>query len=153
MIMDEHQDELRATPILRGSSRRDAFKVPAGFFDRFPNQVQSKVLQDQRPKRFLGLWPERAFRIAVLGAFTLLVGLGLWMRPTTPVGSATTAELGEVIHPEELLELEMEDDILFATLAEDGPVLNTVALALSEKELTAYVEFEDLSLELLIEEL
>jgi hypothetical protein len=63
------------------------------------------------------------------------------------------AEDLEPVHPYELLDMELDDDLLFATLTEDGSVMNTVTLALSEREITAYVEYEDLSLELLIEEL
>jgi hypothetical protein len=152
MIMDEHQDELRDTPILRASSRRDAFEVPEGFFDRFPNAVQGRILETKGR----GIWawngPAWAIRIAFMGSLSLVLGLAFWYWPSEPEPSVMAEDL-EPVHPYELLDMELDDDLLFATLTEDGSVMNTVTLALSEREITAYVEYEDLSLELLIEEL
>ncbi|MCB0770867.1 MAG: hypothetical protein KDC00_10735, partial [Flavobacteriales bacterium] len=82
--MDEHQDELKDTPILRASSRRDAFEVPEAFFDRFPHTVQERILRTKGRGTWMLNGPAWAIRIAYMGIIALVVGLAFWHWPSDP---------------------------------------------------------------------
>ena len=152
MIDPNDTDELKDAPLLRGIPLHDPFVVPDGFFDRFPQTVQARIAAQQpaswtdrlaallRPRRVIGS----------LAVITIVVTTWtLW-----PSGTSTgTASLGVAVEPEEVLSNDVDDELLFATLASDGPLLDAIDLPLTDSELEAYLENEELPLDLLLEEL
>ncbi len=147
----QDNDELRNAPGLKDLRRSDPFTVPEGFFERFPQRVQQRVVQLERQNErhtVFGKW-------AWYGAAAMaMLALGIYfLRPGTP-SSATnitgqTAALN--VEPEEL-DLESWDPIeLYAALNDDR---STIAItALESDELAAYIEHEELPLDLILEEL
>lgn len=145
-------DELKDATLLRGIPQHDPFVVPDGFFDRFPQTVQARIAA-QRPTT----WTDRLAgllrpRIAISGLAVLAIVATTWtLWPSGP--SAGTAALGAAVEPEEVLSADVDDELLFAALDGDEPLLDAVELPLSDTELEAYLENEELPLDLLIEEL
>ena len=150
---EQHSDELKDLRILRGLSKGDPFVAPDGFFDHFPHTVQQRIVDAHRPSPLAGLFSSWVPRTAIATVLLLLVGTIVWFQwPDSDPGNAT-AEHGEQVLPDELLDMDFDGDLIFATLADEEPVMNTVDLALTECEMTTYVEYEELSVELLFEEL
>jgi hypothetical protein len=150
---DEH-DELKGAPLLRSIPPHDPFVAPDGFFDRFPHTVQAHIATSKRRPAWqlaMGLPALRlAFGSAVVAGVAALVW-SLW--PAAPV-----EPIAEVPPPsteaDALLLESMDDDLLLeAWDTGDAPALEEVDLPLDEDELLAYLENEDIPLDLLIEEL
>ncbi|MEZ4738052.1 MAG: hypothetical protein R2818_01520 [Flavobacteriales bacterium] len=151
MQEDQHIDELKDLPVLGKMPKRNPFMAPEGFFDHFPHAVQHLIVDAPRHSPWAWLFTSWVPRIATV--LLLVIGSIAWFQWPEGEQGIASAEPGEQVLPYELLDMEFDEDLIFATLAHDEPVMNTVDLALSEREMTAYVEYEDLSLELLIEEL
>ena len=145
-------DELMDAPLLRSIPQHDPFVVPDGFFDRFPQAVQERIAA-QAPIS----WSDRLAamlrpRVVVGSLAAIAIVATTWMlRPAAPSGS--TISLGVAVEPEEVLSNEVDDELLFAALNSNEPLLDAVDLPLSDAELEAYLENEELPLDLLMEEL
>ncbi len=150
---DEH-DALNEAPTLRGLSNHDPFVVPEQFFERFPHAVQQRISAESRTQRS---WPGGLFRVPRLRVFfgsvaLVAVVLAAWLvRPTS--APAPLAAVAVNIEPEEILHEDVDTEMLFTALDEEDGALNTLGLSADEDELLAYLENEDLPLELLIEDL
>ena len=152
MIDPNATDDLKDAPLLRSIPQHDPFVVPDGFFDRFPQTVQARIAA-QRPTA----WTDRLAallqpRLAIGSLAVLAIVATTWMLwPSGP--SVGTTSLGAAVEPEEVLSADVDDELLFAALASDEPLLDAIELPLSDAELEAYLENEELPLDLLIEEL
>lgn len=152
MIDPNNTDELKDAPLLRSIPRYDPFVVPDGFFERFPQTIQARIAA-QRPSS----WTDQLAlllrpRVAIGSLAVLAIVATIWT--LWPSGTSTgTAALGAAVEPEEVLSTEVDDELLFAALASDEPLLDAVELPFSDTELEAYLENEELPLDLLIEEL
>ena len=152
MIDPNDTDDLKDAPLLRSIPQHHPFVVPDGFFDRFPQTVQARIGAQQPTS-----WSDRLATLlrprVVVGCLAVLAVVAttwtLWPSRT----SAGTTELGGTVEPEEVLNNEVDDELLFAALMSDEPLLDPVDLPLSDDELEAYLENEELPLDLLIEEL
>lgn len=147
-------DELKDAPLLRAIQVQDPFRVPDGFFDRFPADVQARIVE--RKGRPIGAgWmavPGWLRVSSAIGAVVLIIGAVVLLRSTpadqemaaVPVIDLTTDDL--LLDRYEMSELvrsiEEPDDLMAAI----GPDVDHDALAL-------YLENEELPLDLLIEEL
>lgn len=132
-------------PLLRSIPKADPFHVPDGFFDKFPQVVQQRVqgVTGTRIRTTITWWP----RIAIGSLGVLAVVLSVWLvRPASSATPILTAE------PEELLENGLEEDLLLAATAHVD-LLEPVALPDDDAVVMAYLENEELPLDLLIEEL
>ncbi len=152
MIDPNNMDDLKDAPLLRSIPQHDPFVVPDGFFDRFPQTVQARIAAQQPTS-----WSDRLVamlrpRVWVGAVAVLAIVATTWSLWPTGTPSATSAH-GVAIEPEELLSTDVDDELLFAALASDEPLLDAVDLPLSDTELEAYLENEELPLDLLIEEL
>lgn len=145
-------DDLKDAPLLRSIPQHDPFVVPDGFFDRFPQAVQARIAA-QRPAR----WSDRLAALlrprVAIGSLALLAIVATTWTLWPSGASKGTSALGVAVEPEEVLSAEVDDELLFAALASDGPLLDAVDLPLSDSELEAYLGNEELPLDLLIEEL
>lgn len=152
MIDPNDTDDLKDAPLLRSIPQHDPFVVPDGFFDRFPQTVQAGIAAQTSAS-----WSDRLAAVlrprVVIGS---LAGLAIvattWTLWPSEISDGTAA-LGVAVEPEEVLSTEVDDELLFAALMSDEPLLDAVDLPLSDTELEAYLENEELPLDLLIEEL
>lgn len=145
---DPHDDLKRIAPTLHGLDRRDPFVVPEGFFDRFPHDVQAAIAAGRQRKG----WSARPLfvrRIAVALPVAALLAGTWWgfQRNDGPVGPelASTPSLDELTWSE-------EHDLLASIAEEDLPTLGTTTLELTDDELAAYIEHQDIDLTELIAE-
>lgn len=150
--LDEH-DALHEAPTLRGLSTHDPFVVPDRFFEHFPQAVQQRIAAEhaKRPSWSgpFNLTPWRVFA----GSLALVaVVVAAWV--AWPISSPTPiAEVNMNIEPEEILYENVDTEMLFTVLEEEDGSLNTLGLSAVEEDLLAYLENEDLPLDLLIEDL
>lgn len=152
--MEPHDDtnDLSQAPLLRSLGKVDPFRVPNGFFDTFPQQIQQRITAKTNTKARSGnwlagpLWPR--FALGALAA--LLIAAGTWLAWPAP----DTASVGFAsVEPEELLDTGVEDDLLYAALGHEDDLMDPVALSYDDAEVMAYLENENLPLDLLIEDL
>lgn len=151
----EH-DPLQDAPLLRSIRREDPFRVPDGFFERFPHLVQERI--NQQPPELFG-----RFRIALVrrsmtfASVVLVIGVVAWLVARSPDMQPTTKDLVHRtefdIAPEELFLVGDGDISLLEDLDPSAELLSEVGTGLSDDELVAYLEQDDLPVELLIEEL
>ncbi len=149
------QDPLDDAPLLRSIPRTDPFVVPEGFFESLPQQV---IARTRRPlpvwRRALSAWQQAhpalkmaglALVIAVSAVpFMLNDGSGT-MRPNDKVAVSPGAE--------DVDALLYDDHDLLVALAMDQEAFSPVGADVPEDELIAFVEQQDLSLELIAEAL
>lgn len=155
--MERHDqpDELRDAPILRGLSKDDPFAVPDGFFDRFPHAMQAHIAHREAGgvTRTTAWWsalllPRSIAAMAMISAL-VLVAWQIWPTTEEPAVLAETA----AIEPEELPWTAVNSDMLYETLGEEGFSSVPMDLPTDTDVLFAYLENEDLDLDLLTEEL
>jgi hypothetical protein len=146
----DDQNELNHAPQLRNRATENPFVVPDGFFDRFPQEVQQRIRTEARPGRGLrlggALWPRLAIGSLVAAAMVATVWT-VW--PAAPLNAHSIASA----EPEELLDAGVDEESLYAALAQEEDLMDPVALPNDNAELLAYLENQDLSLDLLIEDL
>jgi hypothetical protein len=144
----EQHDELKKAPFLRSLPKVDPFVVPEGFFEGFPHAVGSRILK-QRSKR--AGWSAFILRPSVVGAFAVFaVVLLAWF--AWPVQEHLESLSEQVIEPEELPQGTWDTDFLYEELGEEG-FATTMDLPMDDEVLFAYLINEDLSLDLLTDEL
>jgi hypothetical protein len=146
----EHTDDpLKEAPQLRSlKGRPEPFIAPPGFFDRFPHMVQDRiVVQKAGPSR--GVWLKRlALSIGVVAMV-----FAIWRalpNSDRPIEDAFNAGLVLDISPQEL---PMDEALVWEVYADaDRPLFGEVTLELEEHELYAYLEHENVDVELLMTE-
>lgn len=153
--MERHDDpnELNEAPFLRGIGRHDPFVVPEGFFDRFPSQVQHHLLAHAERKvgfRWTGLFERSWPRVMAGSALAAALAVLVWLAWPHPKEESTTFA---ALEPEEVLDEGLDDEILYHTILEEEDLMTTVSLPDDDAEVLAYLENEELPLDLLIEEL
>jgi hypothetical protein len=146
------QDELREAPLLSKLRGSDPFVVPEGFFDRFPMEVQQRIHQRER-----GRWSLRpVFRPAwVIGTtlVALVVAVFVVLRePTSPDLLSDVAD-NAMLMPDELELDDWSSDHFLAELASEEEAFTGVAHDMNAEELAAYIEHEELPIDLILEEL
>lgn len=143
-------DELHDAPLLSKLRGSDPFVTPEEFFERFPQEVQQRIRSHER-----GGWTLRPkFRPAwVIGTTVmgLLMAVSVLLRePTSP-----TLQAGEELPamPDELVLDSWDDDQFLAEIVSEEGTVTGVAHDLDAEELAAYIEHEELPIDLILEEL
>ena len=149
----ERHDELNESPTLRSIAKEDPFVAPQGFFDTFPQVVQQQIQTRTAAERegLLARWSDALWPRITIGSLAgiaiVTIVWSVW--PTT---DTTPTELAQT-QPEELHESDVDEDLLYATLYTENDLMAAVALPEDDTEVLAYLENEDLPLDLLIEDL
>lgn len=146
-------DELREAPLLRSLPKEDPFVAPKDFFEFFPHTVQQAAYQVDRERRrhtpLLGdVKPLRFFGSAAALLGLLVAAIVLWPAPT-PAGPAVAQEWTV----DEMLYTDLDVELIYADADIDTDLMDLVSLPEDDQAVLAYLESEDLPLDLLIEEL
>lgn len=146
-------DELREAPLLRSLPKEDPFVAPKDFFEFFPHAVQQAAYQVDRERRrhtpLLGdVKPLRFFGSAAALLGLLVAAIVLWPAPT-PAGPAVAQEWTV----DEMLYTDLDVELIYADADIDTDLMDLVSLPEDDQAVLAYLESEDLPLDLLIEEL
>ncbi|MBL7945054.1 MAG: hypothetical protein JNN32_03250 [Flavobacteriales bacterium] len=146
-------DELREAPLLRSLPKEDPFVAPKDFFEFFPHAVQQAAYQVDRERRrhtpLLGdVKPLRFFGSAAALLGLLVAAIVLWPAPT-PAGPAVAQEWTV----DEMLYSDLDVELIYADADIDTDLMDLVSLPEDDQAVLAYLESEDLPLDLLIEEL
>jgi hypothetical protein len=141
-------DPLDKAPMLRSlKGAPDPFVVPDAFFVRFPHTVQGRAVATG--SRSVN-WSSRL--VWALGMLALVATL--WFALPQGEGSGTLPQHTEFaldVHPEEL---PVNEHLVWDVYADAGqPLFGEVLLELDERELHAYLEHENVDVELLMLEL
>jgi hypothetical protein len=148
--LERTDDPLNEAPLLRSlKGRPEPFVPPAGFFDRFPHMVQDRVVMKQVGPS-IGIWLKR---LAVSIGIVAVVLAVWWARPNSdrPLGNSVNEELVLDVAPQEL---PLDETLVWEVYADaDRPLFGEVTLELEEHELYAYLEHENVDVELLMTEL
>lgn len=151
MERTDEPNELSDAPTLRNLSRNDPFVVPEGFFDAFPHAVQQHALAGTKtPSRLASGWQRMLRPAFAIASITILATAALlWMeRPRT-----IPAEQNVAWSADELLDADMDVEVLYTEYPVDGDLMDAVHLPQDDEAVLAYLDNEDLPLDLLIEEL
>lgn len=150
MEHDNH-NELKDAPILRGLRGHDPFASPAGFFDRFPHQVQGAV--PRTPQR-LPAWRRPGVWAGAVAAVLAVVIVSVRWNDGPTTSPATVAETPIT---DDLDDLMWTDGYPLTTMELAGVIedthLGTADLPLGPDEWLGYLYHADIPLDLLIEEL
>lgn len=145
---DHTTDPLNDAPILRSlKARPDPFVVPAGFFDRFPQALRSRPAKHQ--VAFDGIWMKR-FALSI-GVIAVILAVW-WALPIADryATDATGRELAIDVSPDEL---PLNESLYWELHTDpDQRLFEEVMIELDENELMAYLEHENVDVELLIQE-
>ena len=145
MIEEEENDPLNEAPMLRSlKGRPDPFVVPDGFFDRFPNVVQQCVAGKRSS------FPLFGYRWAALVIGVTVAAMAIWW--ALPVKNAQVddplARSPIDISPDEL---PIDEYAIWEIYTDPTtPLFEDVSIVLDETELIAYLEHENIDVELLI---
>ena len=152
---NEH-DELKDAPMLRSIPKVDPFVVPDGFFDRFPHQVQARVAQRTSLVERIGTWL-RSFswpvQLAGIATIALLIAGPLYfvLRPASITEGNGVATID--VAPNELDPYTLDETDLYTAIDDAPALMAAVGDGFTPDEMAAYLEHEELPLDLLIEEL
>lgn len=147
-------DELKDAPFLRSLPKADPFEVPDGFFDRFPHQVQATVTaQRAAASRGWSFGTSIALRIAGVTAIVALIATASFFFMRAEAGTDEIAATEITIAPNEIDLDMMDDQDLFAMIDDSPELISEAGEGLNHDEMAAYLENEELPLDLLIEEL
>ncbi len=138
-------------PFLNSLPKTDPFVVPAGFFERFPETIAESIAE--RPsfyQRLMAglLMPRISPQIALGSVITVLaLGLVFWLRePAKDAGTPSAMNHQIAVEP-----ADWQDAELYVLLEEEPDLWEGVSGSISTSALEAYLETEDLDLELLNE--
>ena len=150
MKEQEHMhDPLNEAPLLRSlKGKADPFVAPIGFFDRFPHTVQERIIKKDVSAD--AIW----FKRLALSCGVIAVVIAVWW--ALPVGDPSAADpiSEELVIDVSQEELPMDESLLREAHSDpDQPLFENVMIELEEDELMAYLENENVDVELLIEEL
>lgn len=139
---DENGELRRTAPTLFGIPKMDPFLVPNGFFERFPHQVADGAKAPDRGN--VWSWPRR-LGIA-LPAMAVVCLLAWWAArpvhntlPTPEIPQLSLAEFEAYTSYTDLPAPTVEE--LRAI-----PPMDSVGIQLTDEELLAYIDYEQLSL-------
>lgn len=145
-------DELRDAPLLSKLRGSDPFVTPEGFFERFPMEVQQRIRSRERVGWSLRPVFRPAWGIATLMVALVVTVFMVMREPTSPdLQAELTGEPATI--PDELVLDNWDDDQLLAEIASEEGAVTGVAHDLDAKELAAYIEHEELPIDLILEEL
>ena len=147
-------DALKDAPILRSIQAQDPFRVPDGFFDRFPTDVQARIAE-RKGRSFSSGWmavPGWLRISSALGAIALIVGAFLLFR-STPTDQEMAAVPAIDLTTDDLLLDRYEMSELVHSIEQPDGLMAAIGQDLDRDDLALYLENEELPLDLLIEEL
>lgn len=149
--METNNEEMESSPLLNSLPKQDPFVVPAGFFERFPQSFSERLTE--RPSFMQRLLAQIVVlqpspRLA-LGSVLAVLALGFVFWFQEPAEEASEQSLVAQEFPME--PIEWQDAELFALSDESSELWASVGSDISTTELEAFVENEDLDLELLNE--
>lgn len=145
---NEH-DELKDTPFLRGIAKVDPFVVPERFFDTFPHAVQQRALIQNGVPTFRYGWLRPAL---ITGALATVVCL-LLLWPFASDQSAQPVAAEHAWTESDLLHGDVDPELLYTEFLIDTDLMEAVELPQDNDAVLAYLENEDLALDILIEAL
>lgn len=154
--MDQHTHEERApgAPFLNALPKTEPFVVEPGLFERFPHQVQALAVERGRASMGWSLWRRVAIALPVIALAA--VAMWWWQRDQAPPAATFAAVEVTPLTNEEIDDLDGTD--LLATTEEVLPTssddhrLGEVDMRLDERELLAYLEYENTDITELITE-
>jgi hypothetical protein len=146
-------DDLHEAPLLRSIAKEDPFVAPKDFFEFFPHTVQQVAYQADREQRrrptlFGELSPLRLFGGAVAILAVVITVIVAW-----PTFTSTSPDLAAEWTVEEMLYTDLDIELLYADSVPGSDLMDVVSLPDDDQAVLAYLESEDLPLDLLIEEL
>ena len=151
--LNDHEELERNAPILFGIPKTDPFAVPDGFFERFPHEVQARIVAQNNTRSSWQWWKRMAVALPVV---VLLAGAIWWSQQTAPVENSLATTQFAPLPDADLDELD-DNDLLALALVPDAqdaqPELGNVNVNLNDNELLAYLENENADLDELITEL
>ncbi|MBL0044367.1 MAG: hypothetical protein IPP33_08220 [Flavobacteriales bacterium] len=150
--LNENDELKRSAPTLFGLPKTDPFVVPDGLFERFPHEVQARIV-DRKDTPPAWIWWKRM--VIALPVVALVAGGIWWSQQTKPVENALAETQLAPLTDAELDD--MDDNDLFALTEgadaqEAPPELGNVDVNLNDNELLAYLENENADLDELITE-
>ncbi|HRH39179.1 MAG TPA: hypothetical protein PK760_12590, partial [Flavobacteriales bacterium] len=126
-----------------------------GFFDRFPQMVQARIAEQE--KRGLSGWFSQlsiSVRAGIATASIACIGAIMFLALPTEAPPVIAQQPEVMIDPVEIDMEDLDDPELIAMLPADEPLMQHSAVNdLSDDELTAYIENEEIPEDLLLEEL
>jgi hypothetical protein len=137
--------------LLASVPKVDPFEVPEKFFESFPHQVQAELAAQKKPvlQGSLRMW---GLRLGALGAVAAVIAFLLMRGPGTPSGQNMAAATESQLDPALVEIIDADESDLLACM-ETGDFSNEVGSGFTADEIAAYIEHDDLPLDLLIEEL
>lgn len=141
--MENHigNEELhRDAPFLAKLPKSDPFQVEAGFFDRFPHEVQALAARPA-PSSWI-VWVKRA--AVALPAMAILLFAIHSLRPSTDKAHAEMPDDDLLLSS--LADQMGTDDILEAADTDEWPEFSTVSVQLTPEEALAYVDNNQIDL-------
>lgn len=152
MELKDERDELDQAPTLRRLKGHDPFVVPTGFFDAFPHAVQQRATSRIATDRSVWTLRRAIMPIIATGVIALVVVLISRWSPnatTAPTSPALTLDWTA----EELVRSGVDIRSVQTLVGPDEGLMDVVQLPADDNAVLAYLENEDLSIDLLIEEL
>ncbi len=153
MSTPSEHSELKDAPTLSGLSRTDPFVVPDGFFDRFPTAMSERIAGPHARVTDAGPWnllSVRRYRVLGIAASVIALAIATFFFLPDRTGTTDTALAEITLTPTELDAQELDETELLAMMDEGTSLLGD---GLSTDEMAQYLDNEELSLDLLIEEL
>lgn len=143
----DDKDELnRLAPRLHGLPKADPFRVPDGFFERFPHEVQAAVVQRTRRNGPAWNWWTR-FAVA-LPIIALLGAAAWWTLRSSEPGQAVAFDPARLTSDPRIMD-EWDESELLAFIEESPDAthdLGSVDMNLDEDVLLTYLENENADL-------
>ena len=151
MGTNDELDDLRSAPTLRSLKGSAPFVVPDGFFEAFPHAVQQEALAQAAPRSF-NPWRRVLRPVLALGAVALIAILGLRWPASAPLEEPAPLAVQDWT-PEDLERSGVDIRSVQTLLGPEESLMDVIELPDDDHAVIAYLENEDLPLDLLIEEL
>ena len=149
-------DELKDAPTLRSIPKVAPFVVPDGFFEQFPHALQARIVQRRSPWARFNQWiGDLSIPLRIAGATAVVAVIAsaffFALSSVPKVDEPLVAEI--TIAPTDLDIADVDEAELLAMMDDDAALLGDASASFSADEMAAYLENEELPLDLLIEEL
>lgn len=148
MEMHDGPDELEQAPTLRGIQGHTPFVVPEGFFDTFPHLVQQRAVTPKARTFTTWKWLLRP-TIAVAGV--ALIAFMLWQMQVKVQPDDHNAALAQDWSAEDLVRAGVDLRSVQTLIGPEEGVLDPIVLPKDDHAIFAYLEQEELPLDLLTE--